>query len=112
MDNGILIGLAVFAAGILLIIGAFVFYKKSDTGKSLMLMYVMHKHGPNSIITIDLLQDILSKMLAKQGFQITDISLVHEMGNRFHGIVNIGGEMHDMTVIADNTGAVHYQINE
>ena len=73
-----------------------------------MLMWVMRKHGPNSIITIDLLQDILRKSFNKQGIDVSDIELVNEMGNRYHAIVKIGGETHEMTVIADNSGAVHY----
>ena len=61
MDDALLIGLVTFSTGILLIILAIKFYKKSDIGKSLMLMYIMQKHGPNSIVTIDLLQDIIRK---------------------------------------------------
>ena len=75
-----------------------------------MLMYIMQKHGPNSIVTIDLLQDIIRKMLAKDGVEVSDISLVHEMGNRYHGILSANGETHEMTVIADNSGALHYQL--
>lgn len=110
MDDTLLIGLIVFCGGILLIIIAFAFYKKSDLGKSLMLMYIMQKHGPNSIVTIDLLQDIIRKMLTKDGVEVSEISLVHEMGNRYHGILTANGETHEMTVIADNSGALHYQI--
>ena len=110
MDDTLLIGLIVFGGGIILIIIAFAFYKKSDLGKSLMLMYIMQKHGPNSIVTIDLLQDIIHKMLAKDGVEVSDISLVHEMGNRYHGILSANGETHEMTVIADNSGALHYQL--
>lgn len=110
MDDTLLIGLIVFCGGILLIIIAFAFYKKSDLEKSLMLMYIMQKHGPNSIVTIDLLQDIIRKMLAKDGVEVSEISLVHEMGNRYHGILTANGETHEMTVIADNSGALHYQI--
>lgn len=110
MDDTLLIGFIVFCSGILLIIIAFAFYKKSDLGKSLMLMYIMQKHGPNSIVTIDLLQDIIRKMLAKDGVEVSEISLVHEMGNRYHGILTANGETHEMTVIADNSGALHYQI--
>lgn len=110
MDDTLLIGLIVFGGGIFLIIIAFAFYKKSDFGKSLMLMYIMQKHGPNSIVTIDLLQDIIRKMLAKDGIDVSEINLVHEMGNRYHGILTANGEAHEMTVIADNSGALHYQI--
>ena len=99
-----------FIIFIMFIFGVIQFYKKSDIGKSLMLMYIMQKHGPNSIVTIDLLQDIIRKMLAKDGVEVSDISLVHEMGNRYHGIITAGGETHEMTVIADNSGAIHYQI--
>lgn len=108
MDDTLFIGLAVFGFCIILIAAAFYFYNKSDLGKSLMLMWVMRKHGPNSIITIDLLQDILRKSFNKQGIDVSDIELVNEMGNRYHAIVKIGGETHEMTVIADNSGAVHY----
>ena len=108
MDDALLVGLVVFGIGLIFIAVALYFYNKSDIGKSLMLMYVMRKHGPNSIITIDLLQDIMRKSLAKQGIDVSDISLVNEMGNRYHAIVNIGGETHEMTVIADNSGGVHY----
>lgn len=110
MDDALLFGLVIFGAGILLIIIAFAFYKKSDMGKSLMLMYIMQKHGPNSIVTINLLQDIIVKMLAKDSIDVTDISLVHEMGNRYHGILTANGETHEMTIIADNSGALHFQI--
>ncbi len=110
MDDTLLIGLIVFGGGIILITIAFAFYKKSDLGKSLMLMYIMQKHGPNSIVTIDLLQDIIRKMLAKDGVEVSEINLVHEMGNRYHGILTANGEAHEMTVIADNSGALHYQI--
>ncbi len=99
-----------FVIIILIIFAIIQFYKKSDIGKSLMLMYIMQKHGPNSIVTIDLLQDIIRKMLAKDGVEVSEISLVHEMGNRYHGILTANGETHEMTVIADNSGALHYQI--
>ena len=110
MDDTLLIGLIVFGGGIILIIIAFAFYKKSDLGKSLMLMYIMQKHGPNSIVTIDLLQDIIRRMQAKDGVEVSEINLVHEMGNRYHGILSANGETHEMTVIADNSGALHYQL--
>lgn len=109
MNDGLLVALGVFIGALLLIWLAFRFYKKFDTAKSLMLMYVMKKHGPNSIVTIDLLKDIVCKGLAKEGIVVSDISMVHEMGNRFHAILNIGSETHEMTVLADNAGTVHYQ---
>ena len=109
MNDGLLVALGVFIGALLLIWLAFKLYKKYDTAKSLMLMYVMKKHGPNSIVTIDLLKDIVCKGLAKEGIVVSDISMVHEMGNRFHAILNIGSETHEMTVLADNAGTVHYQ---
>ena len=109
MNDGLLVALGVFIGALLLIWLAFRFYKKYDTAKSLMLMYVMKKHGPNSIVTIDLLKDIVCKGLAKEGIVVSDISMDHEMGNRFHAILNIGSETHEMTVLADNAGTVHYQ---
>ena len=113
MDKDLLILLLVFlVVAALLIVLAFAFYRKSDMGKSLMLMYIMRKHGPNSIVTIDLLQDIIRRMLARDGIDVTDISLVNEMGNRYHGILTSGGETHEMTVIADRSVALHYQIHE
>ena len=69
MDDTLLIGLIVFGGGIFLIIIAFAFYKKSDLGKSLMLMYIMQKHGPKSIVTIDLLQDIILKCWPRMGLR-------------------------------------------
>lgn len=110
MSDGLLLALGIFLGGLLLIWLAFKLYKKSDTAKSLMLMYVMHKHGPNSIVTIDLLKDIVCKSLAKDGIIVSEISMVHEMGNRFHAILSFGSETHEMTVIADNAGTVHYQL--
>lgn len=110
MNDGLLLALGVFIGALLLIWLAFRLYKKSDTAKSLMLMYIMKKHGPNSIVTIDLLKDIVCKGLAKEGIIVSDISMVHEMGNRFHAILTIGSETHEMTVMADNAGTVHYQL--
>ena len=110
MNDGLLLALGVFIGALLLIWLAFRLYKKSDTAKSLMLMYIMKKHGPNSIVTIDLLKDIVCKGLAKEGIIVSDISMVHEMGNRFHAILTIGSETHELTVMADNAGTVHYQL--
>ena len=110
MSDDLLLALGIFIGAVLLIWLAFKFYKKYDTAKSLMLMYIMKKHGPNSIVTIDLLKDIVCKALAKEGIIVSDISMVHEMGNRFHAILTIGSETHEMTVIADNAGTVHYQL--
>lgn len=109
MNDGLLLALGLFIGAVLLIWLAFKLYKKYDTAKSLMLMYIMQKHGPNSIVTIDLLKDIVCKALAKEGIIVSDISMVHEMCNRFHAILTIGNETHEMTVIADNAGTVHYQ---
>ena len=109
MNNGILVALGVFIGALLLIWLAFKLYKKYDTAKSLMLMYVMRKHGPNSIVTIDLLKDIVCKGLEKEGIIVSDISMVYEMGYRFHAILTIENETHEMTVMADNAGTVHYQ---
>ena len=110
MNDGLLLALGLFIGAVLVIWLAFKLYKKYDTAKSLMLMYIMHKHGPNSIVTIDLLKDIVSKALAKEGIIVSDISMVHEMGNRFHAILTIGSETREITVIADNAGTVHYQL--
>lgn len=112
MNDGLLLALGIFIGAVLLIWLAFKLYKKYDTAKSLMLMYIMRKHGPNSIVTIDLLKDIVSKALEKEGIIVSDISMVHEMGNRFHAIITVGSETHEMTVIADNAGTVHYQVIE
>ena len=109
MNDGLLLALGLFIGVVLLIWLAFKLYKKYDTAKSLMLMYIMQKHGPNSIVTIDLLKDIVCKALEKEGIIVSDISIVHEMGNRFHAILTIGNETREMTVIADNAGTVHYQ---
>ena len=109
MNDGLLLALGLFIGVVLLIWLAFILYKKYDTAKSLMLMYIMQKHGPNSIVTIDLLKDIVCKALEKEGIIVSDISMVHEMGNRFHAILTIGSETREMTVIADNAGTVHYQ---
>lgn len=111
MNDGLYLALGLFFIAVLLIWVAFKLYKRSDTAKTLMLMYVMHRHGPNSIVTIDLLKDIVCKGLEKEGVIVSDISMVHEMGNRFHAIVTIGGEPHEMTVMADNAGTVHYQFH-
>ncbi len=110
MSDDLLLVLGIFIGAVLLIWLAFKLYKKYDTAKSLMLMYIMKKHGPNSIVTIDLLKDIVCKALEKDGIIVSDISMVHEMGNRFHAILTIGSETHEMTVIADNAGTVHYQL--
>ena len=110
MNDGLIFALGIFICALLLIWLAFRLYKKYDTAKSLMLMYIMKKHGPNSIVTIDLLKDIVCKALAKEGVIVSDISMVHEMGNRFHAIFTAGSETHEMTVIADNAGTVHYQL--
>ena len=109
MNDGLLLAQGLFIGVVLLIWLAFKLYKKYDTAKSLMLMYIMQKHGPNSIVTIDLLKDIVCKALEKEGIIVSDISMVHEMGNRFHAILTIGSETREMTVIADNAGTVHYQ---
>ena len=110
MNDGLILVLALIGLAILLIAVAIWFYNKSDTGKSLTLMYIMRKHGPNSIVTINLLQDIISKILSREGHVVSDISLAYEMGNRYHAIITIDGETHQMTVIADNAGTVHYQL--
>jgi hypothetical protein len=109
MNDGLLLALGLFISVILLIWLAFKLYKRYDTAKSLMLMYIMQKHGPNSIVTIDLLKDIVCKALEKEGIIVSDISMVHEMGNRYHAILTVGNETREMTVIADNAGTVHYQ---
>ena len=110
MNDGLLLALGLFIGAVLLICLAFKLYKKYDTAKSLMLMYIMKKHGPNSIITIDLLKDIVCKALEKENIIVSDISMVHEMGNRFHTIITVGSETREMIVIADNAGTVHYQL--
>ena len=110
MNDGLLLALGIFIGAVLLIWLAFKLYKKYDTAKSLMLMYIMRKHGPNSIVTIDLLKDIVCKALEKEGIIVSNISMVHEMGNRFHAIITVGSETHEMTVIADNAGTVHYHV--
>ena len=110
MNEGLLLVLAIIGLAILLIAAAMWFYNKSDTGITLMLMYTMRRHGPNSIITINLLQDIVNKALTREGHVVSDISLAYEMGNRYHAILTIDGEAHQMTVIADNAGTVHYQM--
>ena len=109
MNDGLLLAIGLFIGVVLLIWLAFKLYKKYDTAKSLMLMYIMQKHGQKSIVTIDLLKDIVCKALEKEGIIVSDISMVHEMGNRYHAILTVGNETREMTVIADNAGTVHYQ---
>lgn len=92
--------------------GLMALYRKSDTAKSLMLMYTMHRRGPESIVTIDLIENIVRDLLIKDGVAVTECSVVHEMGNRYHGCLTIDGEKCEMTIIADKTGAIHYKILE
>jgi len=95
---------------IILVVIVVKLYNRSDTAKSLTLIYMMKNHGRDSFATINVLQDIVHQMLTKDwGIEVTECSLVHEMENRYHAIVTAGGEMHELTIFADITGTVHYR---
>jgi len=101
----------IVVVAIILVVVLVKLYNRSDTAKSLSLIYMMKNHGRDSFMTINVLQDIVRQMLSKEyGIEVTECSLVHEVENRYHAIVTIGGETHELTVFADITGAVHYRV--
>ena len=86
-------------------------YKKSKLIRNLTLLHSMRNNGPNSLATIGALDNVVRDMLKSDGINVTDLKIVHEIGNRYNAILIAGGKTYDMTITADKAGNVQYRIN-
>lgn len=85
-------------------------YRRSRGARHLTLLYSMRHNGPNSIQTIGALDSVLRDILKKDGVQIDDLNIVHEIGNRYQGILVSNGKQYELSITADRAGTVMYKI--
>lgn len=110
-DNGTLGMFVVLLVLFLVIYGIVKIYKKSKLVRNLTLIHSMRNNGPNSLATIGALDNVIRDMLKSDGVNVTDLRIVHEIGNRFNAILIAEGKKYDMSITADRAGNVQYRIN-
>ena len=89
----------------------FMVYRKSKLVRNLTLLHSMRNNGPNSLATIGALDNVVRDMLKSDGVTVSDLKIVHEIGNRYNAILTAGGKTYDMSITADKAGNVQYRIN-
>lgn len=85
-------------------------YRKSKTVRNLTLLHSMRNNGPNSFATIAALDNVVRDMLKSDGVNVTELKIVHEIGNRYNAILTAEGKTYDMSITADRAGNVQYRI--
>lgn len=105
----LVLGFAVIAA---LIAIPLVLLMQSLTGGRSLLYKSIQDNGYDSANTIDALIYVVNRILSNEGFEHTNLSIGHEVGNRFEGefYCKKDGFRHNITVITDGN-IVDYKID-
>lgn len=101
----IMIPFVIFAAIFMVVL-----YKQTG-GRSFLNKYIQD-YGYDDPNTIGMLKSITEKILSREGFDCTNLSLGHEVGNRFVGdfYCKKDGYRHEITIITDGS-TVDYRID-
>ena len=105
----LVLGFCVIAA---LIAIPLVLLLQSLTGGRSLLYKSIQDNGYDSANTIDALIYVVKRILSNEGFEHTNLSIGHEVGNRFEGdfYCKKDGYRHDITIITDGN-IVDYRID-
>ena len=105
----LVLGISVIAA---LIAIPLVLLMQSSTGGRSLLYKSIQDNGYDSANTIDALIYVVNRILSNEGFDHTNLSIGHEVGNRFEGefYCKKDGFRHNITVITDGN-IVDYKID-
>lgn len=110
-DSGILGVSTILLILFFIIYGIVKLYKKSKLIRHMTLIQSMRDNGHNSFRTIGVLNDVVRDMLKSDGVNVTDLKIVHEIGNRFNAILIADGKEYEMSITADRAGNVQYRIS-
>ncbi len=82
------------------------------TGGRGLLYKFIQDHGYDHAYTIAALKNVVDKILTKEGYDAVNLSVGHEVGNRYVGdfLCRKDGYRHDITVITDGW-TVDYRID-
>ena len=64
--------------------------------------------GISSPLTTHFLGKIIKKMIKDEGYKVSKIDIVHQLGNCYQGLVIIDGEKVTLSITADKYGNVVY----
>lgn len=105
----LVLGFGVIAA---LIVIPLVLLLQSLTGGRSLLYKSIQDNGYDSANTIDALIYVVNRILSNEGFDHTNLSIGHEVGNRFEGdfYCKKDGYRHNITIITDGN-IVDYRID-
>lgn len=80
-------------------------------GRSLLYKFIQD-YGYDHAYTLGALENVVFKILTKEGYDATNLSVGHEVGNRFEGDFRCrkDGYRHSITIITDGW-TVDYRIN-
>ena len=103
------IGIVIIAA---LIVTPLMLLLQESTGGRSLLYKSIQDNGYDSANTIDALIYVVNRILSNEGFDHTNLSIGHEVGNRFEGefYCKKDGFRHNITVITDGN-IVDYKID-
>lgn len=85
--------------------------QKSTGGRSMLYKSIV-ENGYDHSYTIGALKYVVNNILSKEGFNYTNLSIGHEVGNRYNGdfFCNNDGRWHEITIITDGN-IVDYRID-
>lgn len=108
--------LGIIAISVILGLGVYKLSKKSAITRELLFISSVNRHGHDSMLTISYLIPIVEDALKQEGVDVVEISLTHEIGNRYQGILTIlnenNQERYEFTVIADSSCNVQWKIGD
>ena len=96
---------------IIVVILIIVIIQKLTGGRGLLYKFIQD-YGYDHAYTIGALKNVVDKILTKEGYGYTNLSIGHEVGNRYFGEFydTDKGDKHNITVITDGS-TVDYKID-
>lgn len=100
------------AIPISLVVILFIVLVQSLTGGRGLLYKFIQDYGYDHAYTIGALKNVVDKILTKEGYDTDNLSIGHEVGNRYVGdfYCHKDGYRHDITIITDGWN-VDYRID-
>ena len=97
---------------IILVVLLIVWIAQRLTGGRSLLYKFIQDYGYDHAYTLGALKNVVDKILTKEGYEAVNLSVGHEVGNRYVGDFRCrkDGYRHDITVITDGW-SVDYRID-
>lgn len=112
----VLLVIGIIVLGTIVGLGLYKLSQKSAITRELLFISSVNRHGHDSMLTISYLIPIVENALKEEGVEVVDISLAHEMGNRYQGILTIlnegSKERYEFAVVADSSCNIQWWIGD